>query len=83
MNDDTNAILGVWCPLSQYFENYSGTPKKYFAIDLGFLMFISSFGGDLEFISQTFNEGFQYPQILAKDYYTLRKVEKSLPVLDR
>ena len=60
MNDDTNAILGVWSPLSQTFENYSGTPKKWFALDLGFRMFISSFGGDLEFFLHTFYEGFQY-----------------------
>ena len=40
--------------------NYSGSLKKCFALDLGFLMFISSFGGDLELIFQIFNEGFQY-----------------------
>ena len=64
--------------------------EKCFALDLGFLMFISSFGDDLEFILHTFNKGSQHfiphpptvCKILAKDYYTLRKVEKSSPVLD-
>ena len=34
--------------------------EKCFALDLGFLMFISSFGDDLEFILHTFNKGSQY-----------------------